>query len=87
MPSTALPPGLLDLAETDRPIFFGHYWMQAPLVVQSPRLACVDASVAKGGRLAAYRSSGEATLNADWFVYTCLSCNRVVASLVACYCS
>jgi hypothetical protein len=38
--------------------------------VQTPLLACVDASIAKkGGRLAAYRYSGEATLDMGRFVY------------------
>jgi len=70
VPLTPLPAGLLEPVEADRPIFFGHYWMQAPLGVQTSLLACVDASVAKkGGRLAAYRYSGEATLDTERFVY------------------
>lgn len=68
-PTTLLPRGLLDPPAGDKPIFFGHYWMHAPLAVQSPLLACVDASVAKGGSLAAYRYSSEATLDAKRFVY------------------
>jgi hypothetical protein len=70
-----LPPdriGLNDLPEADtdlRPIIFGHYWMEAPLSVLGPLHACVDASVAKGGKLAAYCFSGEAALTPDHFVY------------------
>jgi hypothetical protein len=37
----------------------------APL---APNVACVDYSVAKGGRLAAYRWDGEHALRADRFV-------------------
>ena len=69
IPSTSLPPGLLDPPDCSRPTFFGHYWMRAPLALQRPMLACVDASVAKGGRLAAYRYSGEARLNVGRFLY------------------
>jgi hypothetical protein len=69
MPSTPLPVGLLDAYTAEKPILFGHYWMRAPLVLQSPMHACVDASVAKGGCLAAYRFSGEATLDPERFLY------------------
>jgi hypothetical protein len=56
--------------EPDRPIFIGHYWLNpaealAPL---SKRVACVDYSVAKGGRMVAYRFDGEQELSADKFV-------------------
>jgi len=60
------------LAERDadpRPVIFGHYWQKRPLRLFTPRHACVDASVAKQGALAAYRFSGERQLDADNFVY------------------
>jgi hypothetical protein len=52
------------------PVIVGHYWLPAtenpaPL---APNVACVDYSVAKGGRLAAYRWDGERDLRADRFV-------------------
>ena len=52
------------------PVVVGHYWLPAsehpaPL---APNVACVDYSVAKGGRLAAYRWDGERALRADRFV-------------------
>lgn len=52
------------------PVVVGHYWLSpavdpAPL---APNVACVDYSVAKGGRLAAYRWDGEHALRADRFV-------------------
>ena len=38
------------------PVFFGHYWLDpGETEILSPRLACLDFSVAKGGRLGAYR--------------------------------
>jgi hypothetical protein len=69
IPEIPLPPGLLDRWELTKPVLFGHYWMQAPLAVLTPLHACVDASVAKGGRLAAYRSSGAAQLDPEGFLY------------------
>jgi hypothetical protein len=69
LPTTPLPSGLLHSAGSPQPVFFGHYWMNAPLAPLSPTHACVDASVAKGGPLAAYRHSGESTLAASHFVY------------------
>jgi hypothetical protein len=52
------------------PVVVGHYWLPAsehpaPL---APNVACVDYSVAKGGRLAAYRWDGERAFRADRFV-------------------
>jgi hypothetical protein len=69
IPEQPLPHGLLPDVPSNKPILFGHYWMRPPLKPVSRRLACVDASVAKGGRLAAYRYCGEVELTADRFVY------------------
>jgi calcineurin-like phosphoesterase family protein len=52
------------------PVFCGHYW-QAPddvLRVLSPNVACLDYSVGRGGKLVAYRWSGERTLRSENFV-------------------
>jgi Calcineurin-like phosphoesterase len=69
LPEALLPAGLLDEFDDDpRPIVFGHYWMKWPLELLTPRHACVDASVADGGRLAAYRFNGEYELVPDRFV-------------------
>ena len=51
-----------------KPVFFGHYWMQGAPAPLAEKIACLDYSVAKGGRLAAYRWNGEARLNARNFV-------------------
>lgn len=53
------------------PVFYGHYWRQG-----SPKhrhdwtdyTACVDFSAVKGGRLTAYRWSGESTIKAENYV-------------------
>lgn len=44
------------------PVFFGHYWMQPPMELQSHNVCCLDYSVAKNGALACYRWNGEAHL-------------------------
>ncbi len=55
--------------ETEPPVFFGHYWMNDdPPRPLSNNVACVDYSIAKGGRLCAYRWDGERKLGADKFV-------------------
>ena len=52
--------------DTDaRPVIFGHYWMKPGGLFLGPRHVCVDASIAKGGKLAAYRFSGESELSPD----------------------
>ncbi|MCE2946593.1 MAG: metallophosphoesterase [bacterium] len=50
------------------PVFIGHYWMDGPRVLQSPRVACCDYSVPRSGRLVAYRWEGERELVAGNFV-------------------
>ena len=62
--------GYNPLPPPDRPTFIGHYWLDgedgfAPL---TPRVACVDYSVAKGGPLVAYRFDGEAELSPRKFI-------------------
>jgi hypothetical protein len=55
----------------DRPVFFGHYWLQPPLRVLSDKAACTDFSAGKDGPLAAYRWSGEQVLNnTHWVSYS-----------------
>ncbi len=51
------------------PVFIGHYWLDhRHNPVLTPNVACLDLSVAKGGRLAAYRFDGETELKADSIV-------------------
>ena len=54
--------------DDDVPIFFGHYWMNGELGVQTPKVACLDWSIAKEGRLIAYRWDGESDLSVDKMV-------------------
>ena len=52
------------------PVFFGHYWLPGDRLpaTQAGNVCCLDYSIAKGGRLAAYRWDGEQALSADRMV-------------------
>ncbi|MCC9044155.1 metallophosphoesterase [Myroides sp. M-43] len=60
--------------EIEKPVFFGHYWMEQkantrPHILKE-NVCCVDFSVAKGdGILVSYRYSGEDKLNSKQLVF------------------
>ena len=49
--------------QNDKIIFFGHYWLDGEPKIQSSNICCLDYSVAKKGKLVAYRYDGEDSLN------------------------
>ncbi|GAB3528738.1 metallophosphoesterase [Pontibacter brevis] len=51
--------------ETEKPVFFGHYWLPGNTAtsVYGKNVCCVDYSVAKAGKLVAYRWQGEQCLD------------------------
>ncbi|CAM3800153.1 metallophosphoesterase [Parendozoicomonas haliclonae] len=52
------------------PLFVGHYWLKDTPEVLADNVACVDYSVARvGGKLTAYRWSGEKQLRSENFVW------------------
>ena len=53
---------------TDKPVFIGHYWFEGHPALLSPNVACVDYSIAKGGKLVAYTWKGEQELREEHFV-------------------
>ena len=55
--------------ETDKCIFFGHYWLKGKPSLFKDNLCCLDYSVAKGGYLTAYSFDGEINLNEHKFNY------------------
>jgi len=55
--------------QTDKPVFFGHYWLRGKPKLFRENVCCLDYSVAKGGLLAAYRFDGEQVLDKSKFVY------------------
>ncbi|MEY4339105.1 MAG: hypothetical protein RLZ14_955 [Actinomycetota bacterium] len=66
LPDTPIDP--LGQYDGAAPVVVGHYWEQIPVALYSPKVACVDYSVAGTGPLVAYRWSGEATLDAANYV-------------------
>jgi len=54
---------LLSYSETEKPVFFGHYWLQGTPEPVRPNICCLDYSAVKFGRLVAYRYNFEPHLN------------------------
>ena len=68
-PQTQIPPHALIGHDGGKPVFVGHYWLTGQPELLSNKVACVDYSVAKGGKLVAYRWDGEPLLDnskLDW---------------------
>lgn len=63
LPAFEIPPAARYRYPEEAPVFFGHYWMQGEPTVQSAKTACLDFSVAKQGKLVAYRWGGESSLS------------------------
>lgn len=58
--------------ESERPVFFGHYWLDGDVSILKPNVCCLDYSVASyknNGKLVAYRFDGESVLSNEHFVY------------------
>lgn len=62
VPDLPIPDALRAEPVTGAPILFGHHWFSGPLALESPKVACLDWSAAKGGPLVAYRWGGEQDL-------------------------
>ena len=56
-------------SENEKPVFFGHYWLQGSPTLQKPNVCCLDYSVAKKGHLVAYRFDNEQILSNEKFVF------------------
>lgn len=54
--------------ETERPVFFGHYWLKGEPKLFKPNVCCLDYSVAKGGVLVGWRGETKAVFNEVNFV-------------------
>jgi len=70
LPDLPIPHQALAGHPSDKPIFFGHYWMNGATAVLSPTATCVDYSAGNGGELVAYRWDGERELDGRNFVST-----------------
>lgn len=58
---------LISYPESEKPVFFGHYWLHGRPRLQGRNLACLDYSAVKFGRLVAYRYDGETSLSREKF--------------------
>ncbi|NGP77989.1 phosphoesterase [Balneolaceae bacterium YR4-1] len=48
--------------EDEKPVFFGHYWLSGKPELERSNVCCLDYSIGKGEKLAAYRHEGEEEL-------------------------
>lgn len=53
----------------DKKVFFGHYWLKGQPSLYKDNICCLDYSVAKGGKLVAYRLNGESILDRSNLIY------------------
>ena len=65
LPDLPLPSSHIFPDDGGQPIFFGHYWLSGEPRLTSPRRACLDFSVARGGALCAYTWDREAVLDPE----------------------
>jgi hypothetical protein len=69
-----IPVNLNDLPTSDyyhsnKPVFFGHYWLKGTPEVLKENVCCLDYSIAKGGKLVAYRFQEAGLLETKNLVY------------------
>jgi hypothetical protein len=55
--------------DQDKSVFFGHYWLQGEPSLYKENICCLDYSVAKGGKLVAYRLDEEIILDSNKLIY------------------
>jgi len=53
----------------ERPVFFGHYWLMGTPSLFRANVCCLDYSVAKKGKLVAYRLDEESQLESNKLVF------------------
>jgi hypothetical protein len=56
-------------SENDKKVFFGHYWLKGEPTLDKENICCLDYSVAKRGKLVAYRLNDETVLEKGNLVY------------------
>jgi hypothetical protein len=56
-------------ATEEKPVFFGHYWMNGAPRIQQKNVACLDYSIANCGKLVGYRFDGETELSEEKFMW------------------
>ena len=53
----------------DKKVFFGHYWLNGEPTIYGENICCLDYSIAKNGKLVAYRLNGETILDNKNLIY------------------
>jgi hypothetical protein len=53
----------------DKKVFFGHYWLRGEPSLYKDNICCLDYSIAKNGKLVAYRLNGETILENRNLIY------------------
>lgn len=56
-------------AQDELPVFFGHYWLRGEPSLYRKNICCLDYSVAKQGKLVAYRFNGERKLQNENLIF------------------
>jgi hypothetical protein len=56
-------------SESDKKVFFGHYWLNGEPSLYKDNICCLDYSIAKGGKLVAYRLNEETILDSRNLIY------------------
>ena len=69
VPDIAIPENIKLDQVNGAPIFIGHHWFSGEPGIETPKVACLDWSVAKDGLLVAYRWDGETSLVNDNLVW------------------
>jgi diadenosine tetraphosphatase ApaH/serine/threonine PP2A family protein phosphatase len=69
LPNQSMPGRVLPGYDNAKPVFVGHYWLTGEPAPLSDCVACLDYSVAEGGKLCAYRWDGESRLSRERFVW------------------
>lgn len=54
---------------SEKPVFIGHYWKTGEIKFEAENVCCVDYSIAKGGKLVAFRLNDDADLSSGTFVW------------------
>jgi len=73
LPNTSI--NLLNMPEStyyhkdEKPVFFGHYWLEGKPAIYRENICCLDYSVAKEGKLIAYRYNNERILSNNSLIY------------------
>jgi len=75
IPDGTIPDDLIESSDAwvsysadEKPVFIGHYWLSDDPIPLASNIACTDYSVARpGGKLVAYRWSGEGELTSENF--------------------